>query len=176
MLRFVSRFGRPAVALGIALLLLQGADAQPGGKGKRKGGDDAAPKADAQTSSELQAWIKTLTEKMTDRQDSIRDSARSALVSIGRPALPELQKLVDGKDSAAAEAAKQVIARIERGGAGGALAVVAAASAVARAFPAAPAAAGAAAFGRGAAAGVVRATARLAWGWEPLTAPCAISI
>lgn len=117
MFRWVYRFGRPAAVLGLALLLLQGAEAQPGGKGKGKQrGDDPAPMEDAKASPELQTWIKTLTDKMTDRQDSIRDSARAALVSIGRPALPELQKLADGRDSASSEAAKQVIARIERGG------------------------------------------------------------
>jgi Spy/CpxP family protein refolding chaperone len=112
MWRLVSRFGKPALVLSIALLFLQGADAQPG----RRKGDDTPAKEEAKASPELEAWIKTLTEKMTDRQDSIRDSARAALVSIGRPALPELQKLADGKDAATAEAAKQVIARIERGG------------------------------------------------------------
>src|SRR5262245_41414805 len=52
---------------------------------------------------------------MTDRHDSIRESARAALVAIGEPALPTLKQLSEGDDSATATAAKKVIAQIEGG-------------------------------------------------------------
>ena len=74
-----------------------------------------------QADSGLDAWIKILGEKMTDRHDSIRDSARAALVAIGEPALPALKQLAQSDDSATATAARKVIAQIgdpRRGGMG----------------------------------------------------------
>jgi hypothetical protein len=63
----------------------------------------------------VEAWVKTLAEKMTDRHDIIRESARQALIAVGRPAVPTLRKLAEGDDGATAEAARKVIARIEHG-------------------------------------------------------------
>jgi hypothetical protein len=67
------------------------------------------PKADPA----LEAWVKTLIDKITDPHDMIRDSARGALVQIGHPAIPQLHKLVEGDDAAKALAARKVIMMIE---------------------------------------------------------------
>ena len=99
-----------ATALGAALLLLGPATAQPPADGKVDTKKDAPP---AKPDPNVEAWVKLLGEKMTDRHDAIRDSARAALVAIGKPALPTLKKLVDGDDGATATAATKVIAQIE---------------------------------------------------------------
>ena len=78
-----------------------GAQPTPGGRGERS---DPA----------VDAWVRVLIEKITDPHDTIRDSARGALVGVGRPALPALERLADGNDGAKAVAAKKVIAMIER--------------------------------------------------------------
>ncbi len=71
----------------------------------------ADPKPDAQ----VDAWVKTLTDKMNDPHDTIRDSARAGIISVGRAALPALQKLADGDDGAKSTAAKRLIDAIGRG-------------------------------------------------------------
>ncbi|QEL17359.1 hypothetical protein [Limnoglobus roseus] len=68
-------------------------------------------------SSEVESWVKTLAEKITDPHDTVRDSARAALVAVGPPALPLLRKLADGDNDAKATAAKKLIAAIDRGNA-----------------------------------------------------------
>jgi hypothetical protein len=78
----------------------RGGQPNPGGRGER--GDPA-----------VDAWVGVLIGKITDPHDTIRDSARGALVGVGRPALPALQRLADGDDGAKAVAAKKVIAMIE---------------------------------------------------------------
>ena len=102
---------RAAVAMTLALLVVSLALAQQPSRG-RDGGREPPAKGDAA----LDAWIKILTDKITDRHDSIRESAREALVVVGRPALPALKKLAEGDDGADAEAARKIIARIENGG------------------------------------------------------------
>lgn len=74
---------------------------QPGPKGP-------APKADPV----VDAWVATLIGKITDAHDTVRDSARGALVAVGPAAVPALQKLADGDDPAKAVAARKVIAAI----------------------------------------------------------------
>src|SRR5262245_12319778 len=64
-------------------------------------GDRGQPKPDAA----LEAWVKTLTEKITDPHDMIRESARGALVQIGPPAMPQLHRIAEGDDAAKALAA-----------------------------------------------------------------------
>lgn len=64
----------------------------------------------------VDAWVKVLTDKIADPHDTIRESARAALVSVGRPALPALQKLADSDDGAKSTAARKLMAAIERGG------------------------------------------------------------
>jgi len=89
----------------------------PGGPGDRKGPPPTdrdrrpGPKPDAQ----VDAWVKTLVDRITDPHDTIRASARAALVSVGQPALPALRKIADGDDGAKADAARRVIDAIERG-------------------------------------------------------------
>jgi hypothetical protein len=61
----------------------------------------------------LDAWVKTLADKITDPHDIIRDSARGALAQIGPAAIPLLHKLTEGDDAAKAIAAHKVIAAIE---------------------------------------------------------------
>jgi hypothetical protein len=69
----------------------------------------------AKLDKDVEAWIKLLAGKIADRHDTIRQSAREALAAVGPAALPALRKLAEGDDSAAAAAARSVIARIERG-------------------------------------------------------------
>lgn len=63
----------------------------------------------------VDAWVKVLLDKITDPHDTVRDSARGALVNVGPPALPALQALADGNDSAKAVAARKVIGAIQSG-------------------------------------------------------------
>ena len=88
---------------------------QPAKVDKDKAPDKPAAKAD-KADKDVEAYVNSLLPKISDRHDSIRDSAREALAAIGEPALPALKKLADGDDGAAAEAAKNVIARIGHGG------------------------------------------------------------
>lgn len=74
------------------------------------GGPGGPPlKADPQ----VEAWVKTLTDKMNDPHDAIRESARAALVAVGPPALPALRRLADGND-AKAYTATRLVQQIER--------------------------------------------------------------
>ncbi|QJW97729.1 hypothetical protein [Frigoriglobus tundricola] len=91
-----------------------------GGDDKKKGEDKKgdkkfeekkgppAPKSDAV----VDAWLVVLLAKITDPHDTVRDSARGAIVAVGAPALPALQKLADGDDPAKAVAAHKLIAAI----------------------------------------------------------------
>lgn len=74
--------------------------------GDKKG----APKADAV----VEAWLKVLLEKITDPHDTVRDSARGAVVAIGPVAIPTLQKLAEGNDPAKALAAQKLIHAIHQ--------------------------------------------------------------
>lgn len=69
------------------------------------------PKSDAT----VDAWVKVLIEKITDPHDTVRDSARGALVGVGPPAIPALQALADGSDPAKAVAARKLIGAIQGG-------------------------------------------------------------
>jgi hypothetical protein len=81
----------------------------PGPRPMGERGDRGQPKPDAA----LEAWVKTLAEKITDPHDMVRDSARGALVQIGHPAIPQLHQIAEGDDPAKALAARKVIAMIE---------------------------------------------------------------
>ena len=63
---------------------------------------------------ELEAWIKILAEKMTDRNDDIRNSARRALVSVGPAAIYSLKEMTESKDAATMVAARNVMMEIGR--------------------------------------------------------------
>ena len=63
---------------------------------------------------ELEAWIKILAEKMTDRNDDIRNSARRALVSVGPAAMFSLKEMTESKDAATAVAARNMMMEIGR--------------------------------------------------------------
>jgi hypothetical protein len=63
---------------------------------------------------ELEAWIKILADKMTDRNDDIRNSARRALVSVGPAAMFSLKEMTESKDAATAVAARNVMMEIGR--------------------------------------------------------------
>ena len=84
-------------------------DDRGGTPGPRPMGDRGQPKPDAA----LEAWVKTLAEKITDPHDMVRDSARGALVQIGHPAVPQLHQIAEGDEPAKALAARKVIAMIE---------------------------------------------------------------
>lgn len=74
-------------------------------------GERPAPKPDAA----VDAWVKVLLEKIADQHDTVRDSARAALVHVGPQAIPALKQLAEGNDNVKAVAARNVIAMIERG-------------------------------------------------------------
>src|SRR5438067_10690199 len=110
-------FAAGALGLTAGVMFLAGAQPTVAGKSSKEKAETL--KVDAA----LDAWVHQLAEKMTDRHDSIRHSARLALVALGRPAVPALKKLAEGEDGASAEAAKKVIRRIEsRGRRGGGIA------------------------------------------------------
>lgn len=122
-----------ALAVGIAVTTtVVMADSEgnppPFGKGLKRKGEDK--KADRQSDDKrpepkkgpppkidttVEAWLKVLLDKITDPHDTIRDSARSAVVAIGPPAIPVLEKLADGDDAAKATAARKLIGAIHRG-------------------------------------------------------------
>ncbi len=86
-------------------------------KGDEKRADEKkgpAPKPDAV----VEAWLKTLLDKITDPHDTVRDSARGAVVAVGPAALPALQKLAEGDDAAKAVAARKLIGAIAGRGPG----------------------------------------------------------
>ena len=82
----------------------------PGMGGKGFMNPMTPPKPD----KELEAWIKVLAEKMTDRNDDIRNSARRALVSVGPAAMFSLKEMTESKDAATAVAARNVMMEIGR--------------------------------------------------------------
>jgi hypothetical protein len=85
----------------------KGQPGQPGPKGP-------APKADPV----VDAWVATLIGKITDPHDTVRDTARGALVAVGPAAIPALQKLADGDDPAKAVAARTLMGAIAGRGPG----------------------------------------------------------
>ncbi len=103
----------PAIGLcagfGVSSAHAQPPMGRPGGA--PMGERNADPKPDAQ----VDAWVKTLTDKMNDPHDAIRDSSRAGIISVGRAALPTLKKLADGDDGAKSTAAKRLMEAIERG-------------------------------------------------------------
>ena len=74
--------------------------------------DEKKSAAPAKADPQVEAWLAILLTKITDPHDTVRDSARGAIVAVGPPALPALQKLADGDDSAKAVAAKKMIQAI----------------------------------------------------------------
>jgi len=82
----------------------------PGMGGKGFMNPMTPPKPD----KELEAWIKVLAEKMTDRNDDIRNSARRALVSMGPAAMYSLKEMTESKDAATMVAARNVMMEIGR--------------------------------------------------------------
>jgi hypothetical protein len=108
-MKFYARAPWMTAALAAALLAATATAADPPAK---DGKDKEAP---AKVDKDVEAWVNVLAAKIADRHDSIRESARHALMAVGKPALPALQKLADGNDGASAEAARRVIAQIENG-------------------------------------------------------------
>lgn len=74
----------------------------------KKGGDRPQPKGDAT----VDAWLGVLLAKITDPHDTVRDSARGAVVAVGPPAIPALEQLANGNDPAKAVAARKLIGAI----------------------------------------------------------------
>src|SRR5438132_11586273 len=107
------------VALGLAMAILSTAAAQPPRGTAESKKDAPKPTSSVKTDKAVDDWVKVLAEKMTDRHDGVRESARAALAALGDSALPALKKLAESDDSATALAAKNVIARIDGGPRGG---------------------------------------------------------
>lgn len=84
--------------------------AQPPGRGPRGG----PTRPESSRGDSVETWVNTLVEKMNDRHDAIRESARAALVAVGPRAMPALKKLTESSDDAAATAAKKLVAQIEQ--------------------------------------------------------------
>jgi hypothetical protein len=113
---------RRVTTVAVALLTAGVAWGQPPG-GPRPGGPGRGVEDEGRIPDpQLVAWVKTLTDKMNDPHDAIRESARAALVAVGPPALPALRRLADGND-AKAYTATRLVQQIERAaamaGAGG---------------------------------------------------------
>ncbi len=106
--------------LAAGLVLLGSVAAQPPDKPAPPGkpADKRAPEKSEVVKPDptVDAWVKVLAERMTDRHDTVRESARAGLVALGRHALPALRKLAESEDTATATAARHVIARIEHRG------------------------------------------------------------
>ena len=108
-MKFYARVSWMTAALAAALLAAAATAADPNDKDAK---DKETP---AKADKDVEAWVNVLAAKIADRHDSIRESARHALVAVGKPALPALRKLAEGADGAAAEAATRLIAHIENG-------------------------------------------------------------
>ena len=78
----------------------------------KKGGQPGGPKTDAT----VDAWLGVLLTKITDPHDTVRDSARGAVVAVGPQAIPALERLANGDDAAKAVAARKLIGAITGGG------------------------------------------------------------
>lgn len=102
-------------------LTMSVADAQPPERkgppprGERRG-PEGERRPDSRSESQVDAWVRTLAEKMTDPHDTIRESARAGLIAAGPAALPILRRVAEGDDEARATAARRLIDAIERGG------------------------------------------------------------
>ena len=83
-------------------------------KGPIPGNGFMNPMMPPKPDKELEAWIKILADKMTDRNDDIRNSARRALVSVGPAAMFSLKEMTESKDAATAVAARNVMMEIGR--------------------------------------------------------------
>jgi hypothetical protein len=90
--------------------------AAAGGQPPDRKGPPPGESRERRPDPQVEAWIKTLTDKMTDPHDTIRDSARAGIVAAGRDALPILRRYADSDDGAKATAARKLIEAIERGG------------------------------------------------------------
>jgi hypothetical protein len=98
------------------------AAAQPGNNSGRPGvgpppsGPGFGPQPE-KGDPQVEAWVKTLTDKMNDPHDAIRESARAGLMAVGGPALPALRQLAAGND-AKAFAARRLVQQIEQNAGG----------------------------------------------------------
>lgn len=121
-LKFAGALGVTAAVLSLSYLSAQPPEDRPkdgpgrGFKGKFGPRDRNEENPSAHVDREVEEWVRMLAEKITDRHDEIRDSARAALTAVGPAALPTLRRLADGNDGATATAARKVIGRIEHHG------------------------------------------------------------
>jgi hypothetical protein len=134
----VSRLIAPlALAVGVAVAATACADPDgnqpPFGKGfqppfgkfgrdekktDRKGEKKAEPgdrKGPPKSDPTVDAWVKVCLEKITDPHDTVRDSARAAILAVGPAAIPALEKLAEGGDPAKVVAAQKLITAIRHG-------------------------------------------------------------
>jgi hypothetical protein len=106
------RRGLGFVALGILLPLAVPCTAdEPQEQDRPKG----RPAKEEKVDPAVQAWVEELGKHFADKNRTIRYSARAGLLEAGRPALPVLRKYAAGEDDAA-DIARMMITRIERGG------------------------------------------------------------
>jgi|GEM_PF-2824392 len=122
----ISKYVLPAVAFGgLAIGAVSLAQPPEVGPGKEKLGKKSflpgkdrkgPPMGEGRRDAAVEAWSKTLIERINDPHDTVRDSARAGLVAVGRPALALLRPIAEGEDGALATAATKVIDRIENGG------------------------------------------------------------
>jgi hypothetical protein len=88
-------------------------DRRPDGPPERSGGP-ARGRGEPGPNPAVEAWIKTLAEKIADPHDTIRNSARAALVTMGPRAAPILKGMAEEGETARAVAAKNVLEEIHR--------------------------------------------------------------
>jgi hypothetical protein len=108
--------GLGALAMGLSLLLagLSAGQKLADDRSKKETAREGEKKEQAKTDEDVEAWVQMLLKRITDRHDTIRESARAALVAVGKPAMPALEKLAKGDDSATASAARSVIMHIKQ--------------------------------------------------------------
>lgn len=100
----------PVVVMGL-LLLPALAYGQEGAEGKVAPPETKQVKIDPA----LEEWIGVLAERISDKNDAVRNSAEQALVALGRRSIPTLEKIAGGDDAAKAVLAKKLMARIRMG-------------------------------------------------------------
>jgi hypothetical protein len=100
------------LGISLSLVLVSVLPAQP--PGDKAAAQDKATEPDQAVAK----WVDELVKKLGDKNKTVRESAGTALVSVGKPALPQLKKLAGVEDPDQAEVAEGLIKRIENGGMG----------------------------------------------------------
>ncbi len=97
------------LVLGVTLLLTGTATSQPQAPGQVERKEELG-----KVEPELEIWVQLLAGHFAHKNDAIRASAQQALIAVGEPAVPTLQKLAQSRDPAVADTARRLLARLGR--------------------------------------------------------------